>query len=102
MIHALLDTTQVIAAHEIDGITYEVCAEIVATHDRKLHMLTANLRCFLRALDQEQIHQETTAPWLPEPEVALESVEAHEAHAMADDIFASWIRRVLACMPEEI
>jgi hypothetical protein len=65
-------------------------------------MLTANLRCFLRALDQEQIHQETTAPWLPEPEVALESVEAHEAHAMADDIFASWIRRVLACMPEEI
>ena len=102
MIHALLDTTQVIAAHEIDGITYEVCAEIVATHDRKLHMLTANLRCFLRALDQEQIHREATAPWLLEPEVALESVEAHEAHAMADDILASWIRRVLACMPEEV
>jgi hypothetical protein len=102
MIHALLDTTQVIANHEMDGITYEVCAEIVATHDRKLHMLTANLRCFLRALDQDQIHQETTASWVPEPEVALESVEAHEAHEMADDIFASWVRRALACVPEVV
>ncbi len=101
MIHALLDTTQVVATHDIDGISYEVCAEAIATHDRKAHLLSVELRSFLRALNQDHIHEELIPAWLPEPETITDGVEASEAHEMADDVFASWCRRVVATVPEE-
>lgn len=100
MTHALLDTTQVVATHEIEGISYEVCAEAVATHDRRVHILSVELRSFLRALDQDHIHEELVPEWLPAPETITDGVEAAEAHEMADDVFASWCRRVAATVPE--
>jgi|GEM_PF-639599 hypothetical protein len=100
MIHALLDTTQVVATHEVDGIAYEVCAEAIATHDRRAHLLSVELRSYLRALDQDHIHEEIIPEWLPEPETITDGVQAEEAHEMADDVFASWCRRVVATVPE--
>jgi hypothetical protein len=100
MIHALLDTTQVVATHEVEGLAYEVCAEAIATHDRRAHLLSVELRAYLRALNQDHIHEEMTPDWLPTPETITDGVEASEAHEMADDVFASWCRRVAATVPE--
>ena len=100
MNHALLDTTHVVATHDIEDITYEVCAEAIARHDRKIHLLSVDLRAFLRAQNAAHIHEEATAPWLPEPETITDGVDASEAHEMADDVFASWCRRVAATVPE--
>ncbi len=100
MNHALLDTTEVVATYSMNGTDYEVCAEAEATHDKRAHLLTVHLRSYLRSLSPESLHEQAQAPWLPEPETLTEGVEVGEAHDLAMDIFASWCRRVLACLPE--
>jgi len=99
MIHALLDTTEVIATHETDGVAFEVCAEAIATHDRRAHILSVELRSFLRVMDQDDIQEEIIPPWLPAPETITDGVQEGEALEMADDVFASWCRRVAATVP---
>ena len=99
MLHALLDATQVLGTVQIDGVTHEVCAEALANHDRRSHLLTVNLRTFLRSEQQNHIGKQSTPAWLPKPETVIEHVEAEEAHAVASDVFASWRRKVEAVMP---
>lgn len=99
MIHALLDTTRVTGTVEIDGATHEVCAEAVANHDAGTHQLTVNLRAFLRATQYDHLGETTTAAWLPAPKTVNESVEAREAHEMANDVFASWCHKVAGTIP---
>lgn len=99
MLHALLDATQVLGTVEIDGATHEVCAEAVATHDRRTNQLTVNLRAFLRSEQQDHIGEQSLPAWLPAPQNVTEHVEAGEAHAMASDVFASWKRKIEAVIP---
>lgn len=99
MIHALLDTTQVIATIELGGSMHEVCAEALANHDRRTNLLTVSLRAFLRDERQEHLGETSTPAWLPAPQTVTEHVGASEGHAMANDIFASWRRKVDAAIP---
>lgn len=99
MIHALLDATQVIGTLEIDGATHEVCAEAVANHDRHTNQLTVNLRAFLRSEKQDHIGETTTPSWMPQPQTVTEHVEAGEAHEMANEVFATWRRKVSGLIP---
>ncbi|HCN29496.1 MAG TPA: hypothetical protein DIT64_12250 [Verrucomicrobiales bacterium] len=99
MIHGLLDATQVVATVELDGAPHEVCCEAEASHDRRTNLLTVRLHAFVRAMEQDHIGETATPAWLPEPETVTESVDLDEAHEMAEDIFASWNRRVLAALP---
>jgi hypothetical protein len=94
MIHALLDTTQVLRTLEIDGVAHEVCVEAIARHDRKTNLLTVELKAFLRS--ESHVHLGETAPaaWLPQPQTVTEHVDAGEAHEMAQDILASWCVKV--------
>ena len=93
MIHALLDTTQVIGTLQIDGSPFEVCAEALANHDRHSNQFTVNLRAFLRATM-------TTPTWLHAPQTVTEHVDADEAHAMATDIFARWCHKLTVSLPQ--
>ncbi len=99
MIHALLDATQVLGTLEIDGAAYEVCAEAVANHDRHTNQLTVNLRAFLRSEKQDHIGETTTPAWIPQPQTVTEHVEGGEAHEMANEIFATWKRKVSGVIP---
>jgi hypothetical protein len=99
MIHALLDTTQVVGTVSIDGIPHEVCAEAVASHDRSTRALTVNLRAFLRATQHAHLGEVATPSWLPASQTVTEHVEATEAHEMANDVFVSWKHKVIATLP---
>jgi hypothetical protein len=99
MLHALLDTTQVLGIVQVKGVTHEICAEAIAKHDRRSNQLTVNLRAFLRSEQQDHIGEQSTPEWLPEPKTVIEHVEASEAHEMAIDVFASWKRKVEAAIP---
>lgn len=99
MIHALLDTTQVIATVQLDGATHELCAEAMANHDRHSNRLTVKLRAFLRAEQHDHIGEISTPNWLPEPQTVTEHVAAEEAHDLANDIFASWCHKLASVMP---
>ncbi len=99
MLHALLDATQVLGTLEIDGAAYEVCAEAVANHDRHANQLTVNLRAFLRSEKQDHIGETTTPSWLPQPQTVTEHVEGGEAHEMANEVFATWRRKVFGVIP---
>jgi hypothetical protein len=94
VIHALLDTTKVVGKTDIDGQTFEVCAEAVANHDRRDNRLTIDLRAFLRAEGHRQIGETTTPGWLPAPQTVTEHTDLADAHEVADDVFANWCRRV--------
>ncbi len=100
MIHSLLDTTQVISILEIEGSPYEICVEAVATYDRSKNQLTVQLRAFLRAEKHDHIGEISTPSWLPAAETVTEHVSAEEAHAVADDVLASWRQKVAGCLPE--
>jgi hypothetical protein len=100
MMHALLDTTQVIGTLSIEGAPYEVCAEAVASHDRHSNQLTVQLRAFLRAENQDHIGEITTPSWLPEPQTVVEHVESGEAYEVANDVFNSWRQKVAGCLPK--
>ena len=100
MIHALLDTTQVIGTLQIDGSPFEVCAEALANHDRHSNQLTVNLRAFLRATKHDHIGEMTTPAWLPAPQTVTEHVDGEEAHAMATDIFARWCHKLTTSLPQ--
>ncbi len=99
MIHALLDTTQVVGTLEIDGATHEICAEAEATHDRRTNQLTVSLRSYLRATQHDHMGETTTPAWLPAPQSVTEHVEVDEAHEMANDVFASWCHKVKGMIP---
>ncbi len=99
MIHSLLDTTQVISIHEIEGAPFEVCVEAVATHDRSKNQLTVQLRAFLRAEKHDHIGEISTPSWLPAAETVTEHVSAEESHAVAADVLASWRHKVAGCLP---
>lgn len=98
MLHALLDTTQVLGTFDIEGDTFEVCAEAVANHDRKSNQLTVELKAFLRSEKQDHIGETSVASWLPQPQTVVEHVEASEAHALASDVFSSWRGKVGAAL----
>jgi hypothetical protein len=100
MIHALLDTTQVICILEMEGVPFEVCAEAVARHDRGKHLLTVELRAFLRAEKHDHIGEISTPGWLPAPQTVTENISAEEAHEVASDVFASWRQKVAGCVPQ--
>ena len=100
MIHALLDTTQVIGETVLDGVPHEICAEALASHDRHSNQLTVNLRAFLRATRHDHISEVTTPAWLPAPQTVTEHVEAEEAHAMAADIFTAWRHKLAVVQPK--
>lgn len=99
MLHALLDATQVLGTVEIDGVPHEVCAEVIANHDRRANQLTIELRAFLRSEQQDHIGERSASAWLPAPQTVTEHVEAGEAHEVADDVFASWRHKVAAAIP---
>lgn len=99
MIHALLDTTQVIGTTEMDGASHEVCAEAIASHDRRSNQMTVNLRAFLRATQHVHLGETTIPAWLPAPQTVTEHVEVDEAHEMANDVFASWCHKVKGAIP---
>lgn len=99
MIHALLDTTKVLHSLEIEGVVHELCAEAIANHDRHSNQITVNLRAFLRSTEHTHIGETATPSWLPASQVVTEHVDAEEAHAMANDIFASWCHSVSAAHP---
>ncbi len=100
MMHALLDTTQVLRTLQIDGVAYEVCVEAVATHDRSTNVLKVDLKAFLRSEAQDHIGEVASVSWLPPPQTVTEHVEAGEAHDMANDVFASWKNKVTAAMSD--
>lgn len=99
MIHALLDTTQVITILEIEGVPYEVCVEALANHDRVKNLLTVQLRAFLRAEQHDHIGEISAPSWLPAAEAVTEHVSAEEAHAVANDVLASWRQKVAGHLP---
>lgn len=99
MIHALLDTTQVIGTVEIDHAIHEVCAEALANHDRHNNHLTVNLRAFLRATKHDHIGEISSPDWLAAPQTITEHVDAEEAHALASDIFSRWCHKIAALLP---
>jgi hypothetical protein len=99
MLYALLDATQVLGTIELNGAIHEVCAEALASHDRRTMQLTVNLRAFLRSEQQDHIGEQSTPAWLPEPQTVIEHVEAGEAHEMSNDVFASWKRKVEGLIP---
>lgn len=99
MFHTLLDATQVLGTIQVEGISQEVCAEALASHERSSNQLTVKLRAFLRSEQQDHIGEQSIPAWLPEPEITTEHVEAAEAHAVASDVFASWKRKVEALIP---
>lgn len=99
MQYRLLDATQVLATLQLEGEPFEVFAEAEAEHDRARQQLTVRLSAFLRAERQDHIGATAHPDWLPAAETVSEHVEAGEAHALASDIFASWKRRVAACLP---
>jgi hypothetical protein len=99
MIHSLLDTTQVISIHTLEGRPYEVCIEALATHDRSKDLLTVQLRAFLRAEQHDHIGEVSTPAWLPAAETVTEHVSADEAHAVAADVLTSWRHKVAGCLP---
>lgn len=99
MIHALLDASQVLGTLEIDGAAYEVCAEAIANHDRHTNQLTVTLRAFLRSEKHDHIGETTTPAWIPQPQTVTEHVEGGEAHEMANEIFATWRRKVVGVIP---
>jgi hypothetical protein len=99
MIHALIDTTRVVGSVEAGGVTHEVCAEAVGNHDRGESLLTVNLRAFLRTTEHGHLGETTTPDWLPAPQVVKEHASAEEAHALVDDVFASWCHRVADAIP---
>ncbi|WP_395738693.1 hypothetical protein [Prosthecobacter sp.] len=100
MIHALLDSTQVISLVQLDGTPFEVCAEALARHDRGKNLLTVELRAFLRAENHDHIGEVSKPGWLPEPQTVTEHVGAEEAHAMANDVLSSWRHKVENCLPK--
>lgn len=99
MIHALLDTTQVICTLDIDGSAHELCAEGIANHDRRSNLLTVNLRAFLRATEHTHLGETATPAWLPPPQTVTEHVDAGESHELANDVFASWCHKVAGTAP---
>ncbi|MCB1276387.1 hypothetical protein [Prosthecobacter sp.] len=99
MIHALLDTTQVIRTLQFEGAPHEVCAEALASHDRHSNQLTVKLRAFLRAQNQDHIGEVAVPSWLPEPETVIDHVESDEAHEVANDVFGSWKQKVAGRLP---
>lgn len=94
MIHALLDTTQVLRTLEIDGTAHELCVEAIAKHNRTTNQLTVDLKAFLRSEAQVHLGETASAAWLPQPQTVTEHVDASEAHEMAQDILASWCGKV--------
>jgi len=100
MIHALLDTTRVVRTLELDGGSQEVCAEAVATHDRKSNQLSITLSAFLRATEHTHIGEVSAPSWLPSSQSVTEHVGAEEAHEMANEVFDSWCHKVAASHPE--
>ena len=99
MIHALLDTTQIIGHTQHEGSPHEVCAEAIANHDRRSNQLSVTLRAFLRATTQDHISEVTTPDWLPATQTVNEHVDAEEAHEMAKDIFTRWSHKLAASLP---
>ena len=99
MLYALLDATQVLGTVKIDAVIHEVCAEALASQDRRTNQLTVNLRAFLRSEQQDHIGEQSIPVWMPEPQTVIEHVEPGEAHAMASDVFATWKRKVEAAIP---
>ncbi|MCB1087239.1 MAG: hypothetical protein KDM63_09355 [Verrucomicrobiae bacterium] len=100
MFHALLDSTKVIAKRDIDGVPCEVCAEVVAHHDRQTNLLTVNLSAFLRSEQHERLGETQVPPWMQTPQTVTETVGLAEAREVANDVFSSWCRRVADAMPE--
>ena len=100
MIHALLDSTQVIRLIQQEGVPYEVCVEALASHDRCKNLLTVQLRAFLRAENHEHIGEVSAPSWLPAPQTVTEHVGAEEAHALAADVLNTWRHKVEGCLPK--
>lgn len=101
MIRSLLDTTQVIRILEIEGVPFEACVEATASHDRSTNQLTVNLRAFLRAEKHDHIGEVSTPSWLPAAQTITEHVSAEEAHAVANDVLASWRHKVEGSLPQQ-
>lgn len=99
MIHALLDTTQVIGTLDIDGSAHELWAEATAHHDRSSNLLTVELKAFLRATEQTHLGETAIPGWLPPPQTVTEHVDAGEAHELANDVFASWCHKLAGMIP---
>jgi hypothetical protein len=99
MIHALLDTTRVVASIIHEGAPCEVCAEATANHDRRDNSLTVTLSAYLRSAEHGHLGEHSRPAWLPAPETIVEHVAIEEAHEMTNDILASWCRRVTASVP---
>ena len=97
--NTLLDTTKALGTIDIDGTSYEVCAEAEATHDRASSRLTVELRAFLRTLEHTHLGETHPAAWLPAPDTVTEHVEREEAMELAKDVFASWCHKVERAMP---
>ncbi|WP_395748751.1 hypothetical protein [Prosthecobacter sp.] len=100
MIHALLDSTQVISLIQQEGVPYEVCAEALASHDRGKNLLTVELRAFLRSENHDHIGEVSSPGWLPAPQTVTEHVGAEEAHALAADVLKNWRHKVESCLPK--
>lgn len=99
MINALIDTTRVVGACELDGVVHEVCAEAVGNHERDGSILKVNLRAFLRSTGHDHLGEIVHPDWLPAGEEVAEHVDIREAHELVNDIFASWCRKVADSIP---
>jgi len=100
MLHALLDATQVLGTIDMEGATHEVCAEVMASHDRRSNQLTVELKAFLRSEKQDHLGETAVAAWLPQSQTVVEHVDPGEAHELANDVFASWRAKVNAALAQ--